>query len=248
EVLWKYPEDYYKQDVLGTIPKFCFPFDMTSVANESGATFRSVLFIEEGEPREVWCRSRLHDNVCVCVCCAFFSSYLPWFDVFHRLLNTLAEHINKAEARPRTLARTYARVLGRILEMAVKIPVVDHSIISLDSFNHHQPWSNPHLTYFISPDLRELPTIPENRNLTEFTVAVDVPSTLQLYASLLNERRIIVTSSKISTLSSCIHALALLLYPMSWQHVYIPLLPPHLLEYCSAPMPFLIGVHSSLMD
>ncbi|XP_061417588.1 DENN domain-containing protein 1A-like isoform X5 [Lethenteron reissneri] len=35
---------------------------------------------------------------------------------------------------------------------------------------------------------------------------------------------------------------------MSWQHVYIPLLPPHLLEYCSAPMPFLIGVHSSLMD
>uniref|UniRef100_S4RUT0 UDENN domain-containing protein n=1 Tax=Petromyzon marinus TaxID=7757 RepID=S4RUT0_PETMA len=232
-VLWKYPEDYYKQDVLGTIPKFCFPFDMTSVANESGATFRSVLFIEEGEPREVWCRSRLHDSVCVCVCCAFFSSYLPWFDVFHRLLNTLAEHINKKSWKWQLKSRSWI-TLSSLWTRSMMKPSVPVLVMVL--------------TYFISPDLRELPTIPENRNLTEFTVAVDVPSTLQLYASLLNERRIIVTSSKISTLSSCIHALALLLYPMSWQHVYIPLLPPHLLEYCSAPMPFLIGVHSSLMD
>ncbi|XP_032802637.2 DENN domain-containing protein 1A-like isoform X1 [Petromyzon marinus] len=224
EVLWKYPEDYYKQDVLGTIPKFCFPFDMTRVSlRDVGQSFTFVLTDVSGTQSFGICRMCPASHTCLALL-----SYLPWFDVFHRLLNTLAEHINKAEEG------CVQQLLLSLHEREVPEPGM--------------PLQLTQLTYFISPDLRELPTIPENRNLTEFTVAVDVPSTLQLYASLLNERRIIVTSSKISTLSSCIHALALLLYPMSWQHVYIPLLPPHLLEYCSAPMPFLIGVHSSLMD
>ncbi|CAN0341987.1 unnamed protein product [Lampetra fluviatilis] len=224
EVLWKYPEDYYKQDVLCTIPKFCFPFDVTRVSlRDVGQSFTFVLTDVSGTQSFGICRMCPASHTCLALL-----SYLPWFDVFHRLLNTLAEHINKAEEG------CVQQLLLSLHEREVPEPGT--------------PLQLTQLTYFISPDLRELPTIPENRNLTEFTVAVDVPNTLQLYASLLNERRIIVTSSKISTLSSCVHALALLLYPMSWQHVYIPLLPPHLLEYCSAPMPFLIGVHSSLMD
>ncbi|CAH2311675.1 DENN domain-containing 1B isoform X1 [Pelobates cultripes] len=49
-------------------------------------------------------------------------------------------------------------------------------------------------------------------------------------------------------LTACVHASASLLYPMYWQHIYIPVLPPHLLDYCCAPMPYLIGVHFSLME
>ncbi|XP_017361551.1 DENN domain-containing protein 1B isoform X3 [Cebus imitator] len=71
---------------------------------------------------------------------------------------------------------------------------------------------------------------------------------LQLYASMLHERRIVITSSKLSTLTACIHGSAALLYPMYWQHIYIPVLPPHLLDYCCAPMPYLIGIHSSLIE
>lgn len=41
------------------------------------------------------------------------------------------------------------------------------------------------------------------RNLTEYFVAVDVNNMLQLYASMLHERRIIITSSKLSTVSLC---------------------------------------------
>ncbi|KFW08337.1 DENN domain-containing protein 1A, partial [Eurypyga helias] len=102
--------------------------------------------------------------------------------------------------------------------------------------------------YFITPDITGLPTIPESRNLTEYFVAVDVNNMLQLYASMLHERRIIITSSKLSTLTACVHASAALLYPMYWQHIYIPVLPPHLLDYCCAPMPYLIGVHLSLIE
>ncbi|NXN18376.1 DEN1B protein, partial [Indicator maculatus] len=103
-------------------------------------------------------------------------------------------------------------------------------------------------SYFITPDRTGLPTIPESRNLTEYFVAVDVNNMLQLYASMLHERRIIITSRKLSTLTACVHASAALLYPMYWQHIYIPVLPPHLLDYCCAPMPYLIGVHFSLIE
>jgi len=33
-------------------------------------------------------------------------------------------------------------------------------------------------------------------------------------------------------LTACVHAAATLLYPMHWQHIYIPVLPPHLIDYC----------------
>nr|XP_038947265.1 DENN domain-containing protein 1B isoform X9 [Rattus norvegicus] len=105
----------------------------------------------------------------------------------------------------------------------------------------------PH-SCFITPDITGLPTIPESRNLTEYFVAVDVNNMLRLYASMLHERRIIITSSKLSTLTACLHGSAALLYPMYWQHIYIPVLPPHLLDYCCAPMPYLIGIHSSLIE
>nr|XP_023485333.1 DENN domain-containing protein 2D-like isoform X4 [Equus caballus] len=96
--------------------------------------------------------------------------------------------------------------------------------------------------------------IPENFpaylriNLTEYFVAVDVNNMLHLYASMLYERRILIICSKLSTLTACIHGSAAMLYPMFWQHVYIPVLPPHLLDYCCAPMPYLIGIHLSLME
>ncbi|XP_030877111.1 DENN domain-containing protein 1A-like [Leptonychotes weddellii] len=86
------------------------------------------------------------------------------------------------------------------------------------------------------------------RNLTEYFVAVDVNNMLHLYASMLYERRILIVCSKLSTLTACIHGAAAMLYPMFWQHVYIPVLPPHLLDYCCAPMPYLIGIHLSLME
>ncbi|KAG8447864.1 hypothetical protein GDO86_015103, partial [Hymenochirus boettgeri] len=86
------------------------------------------------------------------------------------------------------------------------------------------------------------------RNLTEYFVAVDVSNMLHLYASMLYERRILICCSKLSTLTACIHGSSAMLFPMYWQHVYIPVLPSHLLDYCCAPMPYLIGIHSSLME
>lgn len=43
-------------------------------------------------------------------------------------------------------------------------------------------------------------------------------------------------------LSNCTHAAVAILYPFTWQHVFIPVVPETLLNYASAPMPFIIGI------
>ncbi|KAJ7400066.1 DENN domain-containing protein 1B [Pitangus sulphuratus] len=115
--------------------------------NQVGQHFTFVLTDIESKQRFGFCRLTSGGKVCLCIL-----SYLPWFEVYYKLLNTLADYLAKEQ----------------------------HS-------------------YFITPDLTGLPTIPESRNLTEYFVAVDVNNMLQLYASMLHERRIIITSSKLST-------------------------------------------------
>ncbi|EEC11851.1 denn domain-containing protein, putative [Ixodes scapularis] len=70
---------------------------------------------------------------------------------------------------------------------------------------------------------------------------------ITIFASMLHERRILITSKRLSRLSACVQAANALIYPMEWQHIFIPVLPNHLLDYLSAPMPFLIGVPTTTL-
>uniref|UniRef100_A0A672R7P7 UDENN domain-containing protein n=1 Tax=Sinocyclocheilus grahami TaxID=75366 RepID=A0A672R7P7_SINGR len=182
-----------------TVPKFCFPFDVERVSQtQVGQNFTFVLTDIESKQRFGFCRLTSGCRVCICLL-----SYIPWFEIYYKLLNTLADYLSKHQ---------------------VSCVMVTLSSYFLVCFLQH--------SYFIAPDINGLPTIPESRNLTEYFVAVDVNNMLHLYASMLHERRIIITSSKLSTLTACVHGSAAMLYPMHWQHIFIPVLPPHLLDYC----------------
>lgn len=224
EVQRQFPEDYVDQETLQTVPKFCFPFNMDSLtANQVGQNFTFVLTDIESKQRFGFCRLSSGAHTCYCIL-----SYLPWFEVFYKLLNILADYTIKGQESP-----------------------LQELLVSLHTLPIPEPGVPVHLgmhSFFTVPDIRELPSIPENRNLTEYFVAVDVNNMLHLYASMLYERRILICCSKLSTLTACVHGSAAMLFPMYWQHVYIPVLPQHLLDYCCAPMPYLIGVHSSLME
>lgn len=65
---------------------------------------------------------------------------------------------------------------------------------------------------------------------------------LRLMSAILCERRIMFVAEDLTTLSECVHAATTVLYPFAWQHVLVPMLPTDMLEYVSAPMPFIIGV------
>ncbi|XP_041133940.1 DENN domain-containing protein 1B-like isoform X5 [Polyodon spathula] len=223
-VLWRFPKDFGDQEVLQTVPKFCFPFDVERVSqNQVGQHFTFVLTDIDGKQRFGFCRLTSRCKVCLCIL-----SYLPWFEIYYKLLNTLADYLIKQQEND-----------------------WNDMLKSLYSYPVPKPNTSVNLSvhsYFITPDINGLPTIPESRNLTEYFVAVDVNNMLLLYASMMHERRIIITSSKLSTLTACVHGSTALLYPLFWQHIYIPVLPPHLLDYCCAPMPYVVGVHLSLME
>ncbi|XP_031689584.1 DENN domain-containing protein 1B isoform X1 [Oncorhynchus kisutch] len=243
-VLWSFPQDYTDQEFLQTIPKFCFPFDVERVSqSQVGQNFTFVLTDIESKQRFGFCRLTSGCRVCICLL-----SYLPWFEIYYKFLNTLADYLTKNQENE----------LNDMLNSLYSLPVpkpftpVNLSVTALLHIATGQvlrdaPSRQPH-SYFIAPDINGLPTIPESRNLTEYFVAVDVNNMLHLYASMLHERRIIITSSKLSTLTACVHGSAAMLFPMNWQHIYIPVLPPHLLDYCCAPMPYLVGVHLSLLE
>uniref|UniRef100_A0A8C4N9F1 UDENN domain-containing protein n=1 Tax=Eptatretus burgeri TaxID=7764 RepID=A0A8C4N9F1_EPTBU len=209
---------------LENVLRFCFPFDVNRVSSGLvGQNFTFVLTDLDGKQRFGFCRLSSLSRCCLC-----FLSYLPWFETFYKLLNNVSDHFAKSQEHD------VIRFLQALYQHTV--PECGSSVsLSVSS-------------YFIAPDTRSLPTIPESRNLTEYFVAVDICNIVHLYASLLCERRILITCSKLSMLTACVHAAATLLYPMHWQHIYIPVLPPHLIDYCGAPMPYLIGIHSSLME
>ncbi|XP_073510475.1 DENN domain-containing protein 1C isoform X2 [Phyllobates terribilis] len=223
ELKRQFPEHFDDQDSVMTLTKFCFPFHVERWQNSSVQHFSFTLTDLQGYQRFGFCRLSVNAINCTCIL-----SCLPWFELFYKFLNNIAEHLVK----------------DQVTEVMDLLQVLYHHEIP----EVNKPLNIDMFSYFVVPDPTKLPSIPENRNLTEFLVAVQVDTMLQMFSSLLCERRILITSSKLSTLTACVHASAGLLYPMYWQHIYIPTLPPHLLDYCGAPMPFLIGVHSSLME
>ncbi|XP_070597663.1 DENN domain-containing protein 1C isoform X2 [Erythrolamprus reginae] len=214
--------------------------------------FTFALTNMEGKQHFGFCRLAIGFRACLCLL-----SYLPWFEVFYKILNYIADNIAKEQFKEldEFLSALYLHPVPSLcspitLEFdskATKLKICTETDQNRQNRNRDLDTGKA-LAYFIAPDPSKLPTIPDNRNLTEFVVAVDVNNMLQLYASLLHERRILLTSSKLSTLTACVQASSSLLYPMHWQHIFIPALPPKLLEYCCAPMPYLIGVHTSLME
>ncbi|XP_015270456.1 PREDICTED: DENN domain-containing protein 1B-like [Gekko japonicus] len=256
QVLRQFPLEFDDQETIQMLPRFCFPFDIERV-KESPAVqhFTFALTDLEGKQRFGFCRLAKGFRTCLCIL-----SYLPWFEVFYKILNNIADHLAKEQFTEldeflSTLHLHPVPKFNSPVSLEFDPKVTKLKITTGKDLNaQHQDWSqdldpgSAPASYFIGPDHSKLPTIPESRNLTEFVVAVDVNNMLWLYASLLHERRILLTTSKLSTLTACVQASAAMLYPMHWQHIYIPALPAHLLDFCCAPMPYLIGVHTSLME
>ncbi|XP_046518939.1 DENN domain-containing protein 1A isoform X7 [Equus quagga] len=140
EVQRQFPEDYSDQEVLQTLTKFCFPFYVDSLTvSQVGQNFTFVLTDIDSKQRFGFCRLSSGAKSCFCIL-----SYLPWFEVFYKLLNILADYTTKGQESQ----------WNELLETLHKLPIPD-------------PGVSVHLSvhsYFTVPDTRELPSIPENKS------------------------------------------------------------------------------------
>lgn len=229
-IVWKYPEDFNDERILKAIVEFAFP--TTLMDGDAVQLFTFVFTDLEGRYSFGYCRHTPAKRSCFCVLSA-----LPWTDVFYRLLNHVAGLTKRSPGRLTTEAES---LLERAYHTDIPGP---GDRLTLDS-----GLGSGNKVEFVCPDDRLLPRIPDNRNLTEYYNAVREENMLAIFASLLCERRIILTSSKLGKLSACVLAASGLLYPMHWQHIFIPVLPDHLVHILHAPMPYLIGVPSSIFS
>ncbi|EDV28079.1 uncharacterized protein TRIADDRAFT_53305 [Trichoplax adhaerens] len=196
QVVLTYPPNYDDQEILRSVPPFCFPCKTERNAGHV-QHFTFTLTDGEGKYRFGFCRFPSNADVCLCII-----SYLPWFDNFYKILNFIGDYYWKGQVQ---LALDFINII-------YETPVPATSIRNI-TFAPNDG-SSPKLALEI-PDPYALHSIPRHRNLTDFVCAVQPANILHLFA---------------------------------WQHIFIPVLPPHLIDYCCAPMPFLIGVHSSLME
>nr|XP_040146504.1 DENN domain-containing protein 1C isoform X3 [Ictidomys tridecemlineatus] len=245
-ILRQFPPDFRDQEAMQMVPKFCFPFDVEREPPSPAVQhFTFALTDLAGNRRFGFCRLRAGAQSCLCIL-----SHLPWFEVFYKLLNTVGDLLAQDQVSEAE------ELLLNLLQQPPPGPQVSRgpelgggvTISGVHGILPPAPGNSRLLSCFVAPDSGSLPSIPENRNLTELVVAVTDENIVGLFAALLAERRVLLTASKLSTLTSCVHASCALLYPMRWEHVLIPTLPPHLLDYCCAPMPYLIGVHASLAE
>ncbi|XP_041368070.1 DENN domain-containing protein 1A-like isoform X2 [Gigantopelta aegis] len=221
-IVEKFPPEYDNEEVLKTIPKFVYPCQMECSIVEH---FTFTMTDLESMFSFGFCRYASGTQTCLCII-----SFLPWFEVFYKLLNMLAEVTNRSENN------SAIPLLKAMYHQDIPMPNVPVTIVAQqDMFS------------FTATDPNQLPSIPNSRNLTEYYNAVDMHNMMIVFASMLNERRVVFTSKKLSRLTACIHAAEALLYPMHWQHLLIPVLPANLIDYLSAPMPYVIGVHTSLI-
>jgi hypothetical protein len=77
---------------------------------------------------------------------------------------------------------------------------------------------------------------------------LDHSNVLLAFAAMAAERKIVLVSRRWSLLVAIAEALCALLFPLYWQGVYMPLLPPRLSDFLSAPVPFLAGLHADYLD
>ncbi|XP_068203446.1 uncharacterized protein [Palaemon carinicauda] len=227
-IIQKFPDSYSKEErekeILKSVPQFAFPcsFDSTNVQH-----FSFVLTSLDSKWTYGFCRHAPGSETALVIL-----SHLPWHETFYKLLNHLADMIGNERTQD------MQSCLKNIYCTKVPLPGSEIAVAYGDN------------KFFVAqcPNHLRLPTIPENRNLSEYYNAVDANNMMIIFASMLHERRIIMVSKRLSRLSACVQAANSIIYPMQWQHIFIPVLPEHLTDYLLAPMPYLIGVNSSLLS
>ncbi|XP_067630781.1 uncharacterized protein [Eurosta solidaginis] len=232
-IVERFPEGYRDEKTMADIPAFAFPCQIES---DSVQSYSFVLTTDDSKWRFGFCRhDPKTDSAMVII------TYLPWHDTFLRLLTLLAE-LRRGAATTTNINNTnddFRTFLAEAYNRGVPDPGGNLKLF----YNGGQ-------NYFVfeRPLHFQLPSIPENHNLNLYYNFVDPKNMIAVFAAMLAERRIIFTSRRLDRLSSCIQAANAFLYPMEWQHIFIPVLPMKLKDYLSAPMPYLIGVPQTVLE
>ena len=99
---------------------------------------------------------------------------------------------------------------------------------------------------FNFPSLSEIPNNEEYIQL--LFDCLEISTIIKLWCSLLSEKHIIFLANQGYLLFAITQGLLSLMFPFSWLHTYIPVLPLNQIDYLDSPTPYVIGVISNKID
>lgn len=79
-------------------------------------------------------------------------------------------------------------------------------------------------------------------------LAIRPDKLVNLLVALLQERKVVIIKSDVSDLALIMQALITLLQPFTWHHTLITYITEEMVDLLEAPVPFFIGVSSSVWD
>uniref|UniRef100_A0A4X1SZY5 UDENN domain-containing protein n=1 Tax=Sus scrofa TaxID=9823 RepID=A0A4X1SZY5_PIG len=218
------------EERLKVIPKFCFPDskDWVPTSELKSETFSFVLTGEDGSRWFGYCKKllpegkgkRLPEVYCMV-------SRLGCFNLFSKILDEVEKRREMSPALVYPFMRSVMEAPfpapGRTITVKSYLPGAGDESIEL---------------------CRPLDSRLEHVDFECLFKCLSVCHLLRVCASLLLERRVIFVANSLSTLSKCGHAVVATLYPFTWQHTYIPVLPASMIDIVCSPTPFLIGILS----
>ncbi|XP_045402832.1 DENN domain-containing protein 2C isoform X1 [Lemur catta] len=225
-----YKQSKDTEERLKVIPKFCFPDskDWVPASELKSETFSFVLTGEDGSRWFGYCKKllpegkgkRLPEVYCMV-------SRLGCFNLFSKILDEVEK---RREMSPALVYPFMQSVMeapfpapGRTITVKSYLPGAGDGSIEL---------------------CRPLDSRLEHVDFECLFKCLSVCHLIRVCASLLLERRVIFVANSLSTLSKCGHAVVATLYPFTWQHTYIPVLPASMIDIVCSPTPFLIGILS----
>ncbi|XP_062461653.1 DENN domain-containing protein 2C isoform X2 [Pezoporus occidentalis] len=218
------------EERLKVIPKFCFPDpkDWFPASDLKSETFSFVLTGEDGSRWFGYCRKllpegkgkRLPEVYCIV-------SRLGCFNLFSKILDEVEKRREMSPALVHPFMHSVMEAPfpapGRTITVRSFLPGAGNEVLEL---------------------CRPLDSRLEHVDFECLFRCLSVTHTIRVFASLLLERRVIFVADNLSVLSKCGHAAVATLYPFTWQHTYIPVLPTSMIDIVCSPTPFLIGILS----
>ncbi|WAR03377.1 DEN2B-like protein, partial [Mya arenaria] len=141
------------------------------------------------------------------------------------------------------------RVYGycrRLVPPKSKIPEVICIISPVEAFSMYNEDEEGELeTLFLTRDAENRF---DNTNVECLLHLLGSDKLLKVFSTILLERSVLFSAKHLSTLSSTIHAIVSLLYPFSWQHTFIPVLPAAMVDVVCSPTPYVMGITAPLVS
>ena len=86
-----------------------------------------------------------------------------------------------------------------------------------------------------------------NKDYAKLTTIFSISNIIIIFRLLLSEKKVLFIDDDYSLLSKVTDAFISLLYPITWIHTYIPIMSEQMLKYLESFLPFLNGIHISMM-